>query len=55
MEAVVVKKVKRQGQTGWIFKLTVAKKELTCDTVYKSERSAQRAGENFLTRYIKES
>ena len=52
-DLVKIKQVKRKGEVCWLFSILVAKKTLTCDTTYKSERSAQRAAANFYTRYIK--
>ena len=54
-EGVKVKKVKRKGVVCWVYAILIAKKWFLCETTYKSERSAQRAGENVVTRYLKEA
>lgn len=54
-DAVVVKKVKRKGESCWIYSIMIAKKWFTCETTYKSERSALRAGANVVARYLKEA
>ena len=52
---IEVKKVKRKGEVGFVFGFEVAKKKFVCEHVYKTERSATTAGNNFLKRYLKES
>ena len=51
---IEVKKVKRKGAVCWIFIIEVAKKKFTCEQTYATERSCQKAAENFVKRYIKE-